>query len=81
MTGTQQGSSVTLIPVGMSGPPVHGKISGDTLTTDSDLSAETFTYKATDPAGFDKIVSRDKATPPPEGEEMSPVPTKAAPPP
>ncbi|MER7164106.1 hypothetical protein [Streptomyces lydicus] len=65
----------------MSGPPVHGKISGDTLTTDSDLSAETFTYKATDPAGFDKIVSRDKATPPPEGEEMSPVPTKAAPPP
>ncbi|WP_329393340.1 hypothetical protein OHA45_04440 [Streptomyces lydicus] len=79
LTGTQQGSSVTLIPVGMSGPPVHGKISGDTLTTDSDLSAETFTYKATDPAGFDKIVSRAKATPPPEGEEMSPGPTTPGP--
>ncbi|MDC7340467.1 hypothetical protein ACFW9M_07035 [Streptomyces lydicus] len=79
LTGTQQGSSVTLIPAGISGPPVHGRISGDTLTTDSDLSAETFTYKATDPAGFDKIVSRDKATPPPDGEEMSPGPTKAGP--
>ncbi|WP_164492806.1 hypothetical protein [Streptomyces lydicus] len=76
LSGTQQGNSVTLIPADISGPPVHGKVSGDTLTTDSDLSAQTFTYKATDAAGFNKIVSRDKASPPPDGEEMSPAPTE-----
>ncbi|WP_405802631.1 hypothetical protein [Streptomyces sp. NBC_01187] len=63
ISGSQDGNTIEFTISGSSSSgPEHGKISGDTLTLDGDLAAQTDTFKKTDKKAFEKIVAADLAS-------------------